>query len=251
MLGSYKSEMEVSNNYRAAIEADSNWELQFSGGESSFGYEDARCTGMYGMPCDAVTERPGQPSDDGDTFTPPFVKDVKRDTERLAELADATNAAADKTRDLAVTVGDIAIPGFSAARHFANGEWGEGFKALAFDAATLVGVGLAGKLAGKAGAAFGRSLGAGEASFAAFGRASVGAAEAPIIFTRAMASSKQVIARGKSIHKIEELVRKFGGTRNGWVKYKSFDSAGREAHWYEHAGIGKKGVKWAGFPDPF
>jgi hypothetical protein len=85
MLGSYKSEMEVSNNYRAAIEADSNWELQFSGGESSFGYEDARCTGMYGMPCDAVTERPGQPSDDGDTFTPPFVKDVKRDTERLAE----------------------------------------------------------------------------------------------------------------------------------------------------------------------
>ncbi len=32
---------------------------------------------------------------------------------------------------------------------------------------------------------------------------------------------------------------------------KTWTKDGSEIHWYEHPGIGKVGVKWAGFPDPF
>jgi regulator of RNase E activity RraB len=66
-----------------------------------------------------------------------------------------------------------------------------------------------------------------------------------------MKTNAELIAKGDQIRKIEVLVQKFGGTRKGWGKYKSVDSAGREVHWYEHHGIGKKGVKFAGFPDGF
>jgi hypothetical protein len=71
------------------------------------------------------------------------------------------------------------------------------------------------------------------------------------VFTKEMLSRSQVIARGKSIDKIDDLVAKFGGTRGGWVKKKGWDAAGREWHWYEHQGIGRIGVKAAGDPDPF
>jgi hypothetical protein len=66
-----------------------------------------------------------------------------------------------------------------------------------------------------------------------------------------MSSTKQVIASGSRIRKVDTLVEKFGGKVEKWTKYKTVDAAGREVHWYEHPGIGKKGVKWAGFPDPF
>jgi hypothetical protein len=70
-------------------------------------------------------------------------------------------------------------------------------------------------------------------------------------FTKEMLSQSQVIARGRGIAKIEQLVQKFGGTIKGWVKKKGRDACGREIHWYEHNGIGRVGVKPAGAPDPF
>ncbi|MFO0756331.1 MAG: RHS repeat-associated core domain-containing protein [Byssovorax sp.] len=89
-----------------------------------------------------------------------------------------------------------------------------------------------------------------------FGPRTVGAAERPpaesVPFTREMHSTSEVIARGSSIRKIDELVAKFGGTRRGWVKKKTWDSSsGAEIHYYEHHGIGRVGVKWAGESDPF
>jgi RHS repeat-associated protein len=96
-----------------------------------------------------------------------------------------------------------------------------------------------------------RGLGA-AARPARFGLSSLGAAEAPIPkFTRAMKSQAEVIARGSRIQKVEELVSKFGGQSKNWTKMKTWDELGREIHWYEHPGIGKVGLKWAGFPDPF
>ncbi len=70
-------------------------------------------------------------------------------------------------------------------------------------------------------------------------------------FTKSMLSNSQLIAKGSEIRKINELVAKFGGTRKGWKKKKGWDSCGNEWHWYEHHGIGRKGEKLAGAPDPF
>lgn len=70
-------------------------------------------------------------------------------------------------------------------------------------------------------------------------------------FTREMLSRSVKIAEGSAIRKIDELVSKFGGSRRGWVKKKGWDSAGQEWHWYEHQGIGRRGVKRAGEVDPF
>jgi hypothetical protein len=71
------------------------------------------------------------------------------------------------------------------------------------------------------------------------------------IFTKQMLSTSQIIAKGASINKIDQLVKKFHGTRKGWIKKKGWDAAGQEWHWYEHHGIGRVGVKRAGDPDPF
>ena len=70
-------------------------------------------------------------------------------------------------------------------------------------------------------------------------------------FTKEMIANSEVIARGSKINKINELVSTFGGTNKGWVKKKGWDVAGNEWHWYEHHGIGRKGVKPAGEFDPF
>jgi RHS repeat-associated protein len=69
--------------------------------------------------------------------------------------------------------------------------------------------------------------------------------------TRMMLSTARVIARGDRIHKVDQLVAKFGGQAKNWVKMKAVDAAGREIHWYQHPGIGKVGIKLAGQPDPF
>ena len=66
-----------------------------------------------------------------------------------------------------------------------------------------------------------------------------------------MLSRSQVIARGKNIRKIDDLVARFGGTRKGWVKKKGQDAHGQEWHWYEHHGIGRVGAKRLGDSDPF
>jgi hypothetical protein len=85
-----------------------------------------------------------------------------------------------------------------------------------------------------------------------FGRNTVGAAERAIPkFTRQMKSQAQPIATGRNINKVDTLVEKFGGTRNGWTKMKTWTADGAEIHYYEHHGIGRVGEKWAGFPDPF
>ena len=70
-------------------------------------------------------------------------------------------------------------------------------------------------------------------------------------FTKVMLSSSETMFKGSKIHKIGELVEKFGGTKKGWLKKKGWDAKGKEWHWYEHHGIGRKGVKPTGFPDPF
>ena len=70
-------------------------------------------------------------------------------------------------------------------------------------------------------------------------------------FTKEMVSNSQVIARGRDIGKIDDLVAKFGGSRKGWVKKKGRDATGQEWHWYEQQGIGRVGVKRPGDVDPF
>ncbi len=70
-------------------------------------------------------------------------------------------------------------------------------------------------------------------------------------FTKEMLSNSETMFKGSRIHKIEELVEKFGGTKSGWLKKKGWDASGNEWHWYEHHGIGRIGVKPPGFPDPF
>ncbi len=73
-----------------------------------------------------------------------------------------------------------------------------------------------------------------------------------VTFTKAMHAQSEVIARGTSIRKVDQLIEQFGGTRRGWVKKKTWDpSSGRELHYYEHDGIGRVGVKWAGEGDSF
>lgn len=84
-----------------------------------------------------------------------------------------------------------------------------------------------------------------------FGRNTLGAAERAIKITKTMSSTKRVIAEGRGIQKVDTLVEKFGGKARGWKKYSAVDDAGLEVHWYEHAGIGKVGIKYAGFSDPF
>ena len=69
--------------------------------------------------------------------------------------------------------------------------------------------------------------------------------------TRMMHSTARIIAEGRRIHKVDQLVAKFGGQANKWVKMSAVDAAGREIHWYQHPGIGKVGIKLAGQPDPF
>jgi hypothetical protein len=64
-------------------------------------------------------------------------------------------------------------------------------------------------------------------------------------------AKSEPIAFGSRIDKIDKLIEKFGGTRTGWVKKKSTDASGIEWHWYEHHGIGVKGLKRAGDVDPF
>ena len=77
-------------------------------------------------------------------------------------------------------------------------------------------------------------------------------ANAPRVnITKEMAANSEVIARGASIRKIDELILKFGGTTKCWIKKKGWDAAGNEWHWYEHHGIGRVGVKLIGEIDPF
>ena len=70
-------------------------------------------------------------------------------------------------------------------------------------------------------------------------------------FTKEMLSRSEVIGKGTSIRKIEELVERFGGTKKGWIKKKGWQANGQEWHWYEHHGIGRFGIKLPGELDPF
>jgi hypothetical protein len=77
------------------------------------------------------------------------------------------------------------------------------------------------------------------------------AARSDLVFTAEMLARSKVIARGRRIKRIADLVTKFGGTSRGWVKKKSWDSSGQEWHWYEHHALGRVGLKKLGEPDPF
>ena len=70
-------------------------------------------------------------------------------------------------------------------------------------------------------------------------------------FTSEMGSRAEVIAKGRKIRKVDELVRQYGGRARNWKKKKTWDASGNEIHYYEHPGIGRVGTKWAGEHDPF
>jgi RHS repeat-associated protein len=70
-------------------------------------------------------------------------------------------------------------------------------------------------------------------------------------FTSGMHSRSEIIARGRGINKIDELVEKFGGKARDWVKKKTWNDAGDEIHYYQHTSGRRVGEKWAGDPDPF
>ncbi len=73
-----------------------------------------------------------------------------------------------------------------------------------------------------------------------------------ITFTKEMVSSRRIIAEGRDIRKVEQLVERFGGKAAKWKKYATTDAAtGLEVHWYECDGVGKVGVKFEGEFDPF
>ncbi|ACM22012.1 RHS repeat protein [Geotalea daltonii FRC-32] len=69
-------------------------------------------------------------------------------------------------------------------------------------------------------------------------------------FTKSILSSSEIIAKGRNIRKVDELVEKFGGKAKDWLKKKGWDEFGKEWHWYENNG-NKVGKKPAGSPDPF
>jgi hypothetical protein len=72
-------------------------------------------------------------------------------------------------------------------------------------------------------------------------------------FTREMLSRSVRIAGPREItkEKMDKLIELFGGSRSGWVKKKGTDASGEEWHWYEHHGIGRRGIKRKGECDPF
>jgi hypothetical protein len=47
-------------------------------------------------------------------------------------------------------------------------------------------------------------------------------------FSKVMLSNSEVIARGGLIGDVDRLVKRYGGTRSGWVKKKGWDAAGKE-----------------------
>ena len=63
-------------------------------------------------------------------------------------------------------------------------------------------------------------------------------------------SNSEIIAKGKKIRKVNELIKKFGGRAKDWSKKKGWDECGQEWHWYEKNGQ-IFGLKKKGEVDPF
>jgi RHS repeat-associated protein len=63
---------------------------------------------------------------------------------------------------------------------------------------------------------------------------------AGFVFTRQMLAGALRIATGRDIDEVDRLVKDYGGTAKGWRKMKGWDAQGREWHWYEHTGIGRR-----------
>ena len=57
----------------------------------------------------------------------------------------------------------------------------------------------------------------------------------------------RVIAKGRRIRDVDNLVRRYGGRASKWVKKSSprIEIHGEyfEYHWYEHPGIGRREIK--------
>jgi RHS repeat-associated protein len=68
--------------------------------------------------------------------------------------------------------------------------------------------------------------------------------------SRKTASTAELIAKGRDIDKVDDLVRLFGGKARDWKKMKGVDEVGAEWHWYENRGM-KVGKKRPGEVDPF
>jgi len=72
--------------------------------------------------------------------------------------------------------------------------------------------------------------------------------EAPVdkLASRLLAQAR-VIAKGRRIRDVENLVRRYGGRASKWVKKSSprIEIQGEyfEYHWYEHPGIGRREIK--------
>ena len=65
--------------------------------------------------------------------------------------------------------------------------------------------------------------------------------------TKEMLTHSRVIARGKHIRDLQQLMQKYGGTAKGWSKKSSpvleVNGEFYEYHWYEHHGIGRFEIK--------
>ena len=77
------------------------------------------------------------------------------------------------------------------------------------------------------------------------------AAAKNVRFTADMNSRAKPIALPGDIDKIEEIKSLFGGRTKDWSKMKTWDSAGREIHYYSGPNGMKVGIKFAGELDPF
>lgn len=60
---------------------------------------------------------------------------------------------------------------------------------------------------------------------------------------RSTQPTTKVIAQGRNIREVENLVREFGGDIKGWKKMKGWDEYGQEWHWYYHPNVGRVKIK--------
>ena len=195
-----------------------------------FPHGDPHCNGVTSLCDEGQQQGPGGAEPDVVDGLRDVV-DAKRVVPRMVEaLGGGIETLGDASRS---TLLDM-VPIYGTYRCFSRGDYLSGALGLFGDGFLLFGA--AEKFASTAG------------SEITWG---VGAAMAPLPkMTREIISKRRLIAEGRDIRKADELVSKFGGEAKKWKKYAA-PVGNTEVHWYEHPGIGRRGLKWEGFPDPF
>jgi RHS repeat-associated protein len=62
-------------------------------------------------------------------------------------------------------------------------------------------------------------------------------------WNKTMLSEAEIIAQGRNIREVQNLVKQFGGDVKGWKKMKGWDANGQEWHWYYHPDVGRVKIK--------